>query len=499
MHENLKYLETGATLLKDLVVGRDSPGENPGTLYKALRAHWTEPAECSIEVAAGKPRTIPNVSSTTCWDLAYKQLWIFVLRNFADLGARAPRKETGDDGYEAKMDPNCHHRLVELAWNLGFHTEKIKTGMGNDPRREQLRAFLGRICKLQPDTLEKTVDSMLRLLPPDEEIEPLSDFGERGLSKTEIDDLGRRWGVPFTRMYKRGQASFYLPELLVKTTGNSDEMPSVSFIHKDFIDAFFGPTIDFRERLRDSLDENNCRPDLDNASGDRSPSEDNSSLLEETLNVEQSCSVMGTPQPSPTPALFAMTDATAADINTVGSEELSTFGIKNDSPSVLSSVVGSPELSPVASISLVSFIERIPTPPRPSDKQDKPLVEPTMTIVVPSTEMNFDRGIANMSSAEPQVLGLVARAPRWRESLLTLDLPQERPLSPVMSLLQSPPHYLLEYKPAFNGAIAQPADTIELSAYFPLSLPTAKVVDNRRLDFREQVAYKSSLQLPSKP
>jgi hypothetical protein len=43
MHENLKYLEAGATLLKELVIGRDNTADNPSTLYRTLREHWTEP------------------------------------------------------------------------------------------------------------------------------------------------------------------------------------------------------------------------------------------------------------------------------------------------------------------------------------------------------------------------------------------------------------------------------------------------------------------------
>ena len=134
-------MEIGAILLKDSVVGRDNRGDNPGTLYRTLHERWTEPQECLIEVALGETRTITNTSSATCWDLIYKQ-WICVLRDFANLGGREPRKEARGSSNKARLDPNCQDRLVKFAWNLGLHTNIIQKRIGNDPRKEQLRAFV---------------------------------------------------------------------------------------------------------------------------------------------------------------------------------------------------------------------------------------------------------------------------------------------------------------------------------------------------------------------
>jgi hypothetical protein len=196
-------------------------------------------------------------------------------------------------------------------------------------------------------------------------------------------------------------------------------MPSCSFIHKDFIEAFFGPTIDFRDRLRNLTDNSNGRkPDLDNSSrysssseddsseetsdmeeGESSSFEDDSSLLEETPDMEEddssqlrtadeknSSPVMGRPHPSPTPCLVATTGPAATDINNVGGRGLHGPGIQGDPPGASSSVVGSPELSAIASISPLSFTETL-TPCRPS--------EPTMKIVAPSTEIDLDQGGTN--------------------------------------------------------------------------------------------------------
>lgn len=90
MHENLKYLKVGSDLLKRLLVGDQV---SKGTLHCTLRAGWEErwknkkkiPRDVLVEKTSGA-QVIKDVSVDTCRDLTYKQLWIFVLRNFADLG-----------------------------------------------------------------------------------------------------------------------------------------------------------------------------------------------------------------------------------------------------------------------------------------------------------------------------------------------------------------------------------------------------------------------------
>jgi hypothetical protein len=224
MHENLKYLGTGAKIIKRLVAGKCKRY----TLHRTLQDHWKEPQELLIQSAGGEIQAA--VSTTLCRDLAYKQLWISVLRNFADLGGRAPRKEARGSLYEAKANPIHQYHFATFARDLGFGTKRVKACLRNDPRRQELRASMSKIRKLKPATLEKVVDDTMRRLPRDEEIAPKSRLSGDEPCKAEINDLGRRWNVPFTRMYERGQATFFLPEL-IKATESKDEMPSCSFIH----------------------------------------------------------------------------------------------------------------------------------------------------------------------------------------------------------------------------------------------------------------------------
>ena len=106
MHENPKYLKIGSDLLKKFLVGGQV---SKGTLHCTLHAEWEQkwkreqkiPRGVLIESASGT-QIIKNVSVDTCWDLTYKQLWIFVLRNFA-----------------------LHLHFLKFALDLGLETEDV--------------------------------------------------------------------------------------------------------------------------------------------------------------------------------------------------------------------------------------------------------------------------------------------------------------------------------------------------------------------------------------
>ena len=79
----------------------------------------------------------------------------FVLRNFADLGGRAPRKELRESLHRSGENPNPQHRLLKFALDIGFETERIRMSIENDPREQQLQSLVGQIFKLQPSPLER--------------------------------------------------------------------------------------------------------------------------------------------------------------------------------------------------------------------------------------------------------------------------------------------------------------------------------------------------------
>jgi hypothetical protein len=216
----------------------------------------------------------------------------------------------------------------------------------------------------------------------------------------------------------------------------------------------------FRERLRDPPDESDGeRPDLDDASGDSFTSEDSSSLLEETLDVEQSSSVTGSPQPSPTPAVSTFANATAGSVNEGESEILPGSRIQDTFPSALLSVAGSPEFSSVASISPVSLRDEISTPASAleaiagsaTERKDQSPTNPVTPLADGQIELDYSDGL-QVPSAEPDELSLVTAAPGQTDNFSIASLPLDRPRSPIMSLLQPLPRYL----PPHSSHLLQP-------------------------------------------
>ena len=461
MHENLKYLKTGSELLKKLLVGRVSKG----TLRCTLRSEWEERRDALIESVSGVRQIIKNVSTETCWDLTYKQLWIFVLRRFADLGGRAPKKEVKERPYKPWEDPNLQLRFLRFALDLGLKTERILTCIANDPRKQDLRDFIGRRWNVQSTDLESFVEDMIRRLPiNDKANEPHLD--RKPLSKPEMTDLERRWGVPFTQTYEKGKASFYLAHF-TNLAGNFDDMPSTTFIQQDFIKAFFGPTIELWDRLRDLPDERNTTYILEDRLESSPPSEYESSL-EESVDAE----IVNPVTDAPTVVSeFAYTMA----------ETVPRPIISGTFPSVLSSVAPSPELSPVASIYSESLIDGISTPATALEAVARSLTEEHVQSL--TEQVTLADGQMGLHYSRGQIDGVS-----------TATLPQEHPRSPIMSLVKPLPRALVQYEPTSDKTTAPMANSTEFSA-----LPISPTDEAMLIDPTWDVSHNPSYQLPSEP
>jgi hypothetical protein len=376
MHENLKYLKVGSDLLKRLLVGEYV---SKGTLRCTLYAEWEErgkkkkkiPRDVLIEKSSGA-QVIKDVSVDTCWDLTYKQLWIFVLRNFADLGGRAPLKEVGASLYPQWEDPNVRLRFGRFALGVGVKPEGTLS-IETDPREQDIRAFVSRRWSgVKPGELDDVVSDLMGRLPNDD-VQPKPSPYKEKLSKKDIDNLERRWGVPFTRAYNRGKDEFYLPHTLSCQAEDSVNMPSTTFIQKDFVNVFFGPTVDIWDRLCDLPDEGKKPGQNSDVLVSGPPAEYDASWLEEPLDTDSSSPLTSVSEP-PTPVL-----------DDAQYESLSEFGIQ-DATSAPSSLAGSPELSPVASISSVSFRDETSTPDAPFEAvAGSSTAEPDQSIAGPLT------------------------------------------------------------------------------------------------------------------
>ncbi|KAJ8067017.1 hypothetical protein OCU04_004397 [Sclerotinia nivalis] len=259
MHENLKYLEVGAKILKNLLIAK-SPRL---TIYNALRAAWTYNGELFIETKGKRSHIKASHSNEVAWSIIYKQVWIWALRNFSELGGRAPRKEYRLPPYQPTVDPVLQYEFVKFAKDVGINTRKIESRLQGDPRH---KTMLTSICQIYPshneDEIERVTARFVENLPIINSNGSSSvDTGGRhwnmGNTPSPID-LSHRWGVPFAKSYTAGKKEFYLTSLSKTLFSVGDNMPSHLFVLQDFIFSFFGRTPDFE--AGEIMNSNNTPP-----------------------------------------------------------------------------------------------------------------------------------------------------------------------------------------------------------------------------------------------
>jgi hypothetical protein len=143
-------------------------------------------------------------------------------------------KVAGTVPYKAHERPKIIRHLIDFTMDIGFETATLKENSDALP------------------------------LPLDEEPELELHVDECTKSTVDPNDRRQRCGVPYTRAYKEGKAGFYLSNICTGETGKSTNMPSTSFIQKDFINSFFGPILDIWEDLQHLPDERTrVNPNLD--------------------------------------------------------------------------------------------------------------------------------------------------------------------------------------------------------------------------------------------
>lgn len=164
--------------------------------------------------------------------------------------------------YEARKHPNLIRHLIDFATDLGFKTTTLK----------EISDALPFIPDKEPE-LELRVDECTK-------------------PTVDLNDRRRRCGVLYTTAYEEGKAGFYLSKICTRGTENSVNIPSTSFIQKDFIDAFFRLTADIWNDLQN----------LYNGGTTEAPSCREPSLLGDTLGTGCSNPATWNVQSMPAPA-----------------------------------------------------------------------------------------------------------------------------------------------------------------------------------------------------
>jgi hypothetical protein len=242
MHKNLKYLEVGAKVLKSLIVSK-SPRP---TIYHALRSAWTCTKEPFVETSHRRAFIGSALTSEIVWDIVYKQVWIWALRNFSELGGRGPRKERSRPSHNPTLDPQVHFEFAKLAKDLGISTRKIESRLENDPRRERLWESMHQMYPSLTETeIDKMVAALMEQLPPVRSEDLSKGINSHHHETGVVEDLSRRWGVPFLDTYNTGKDMFFLANISSKANLAHHPMPNTLFILQDFIISFFGKIPEF--------------------------------------------------------------------------------------------------------------------------------------------------------------------------------------------------------------------------------------------------------------
>lgn len=161
--EDLKHLKLVADSVKRLL--RLTSKE---TIRSGLELSFSnaddEQDVCLVQTSGSLLRSIP-VSGTGRFNVAYRVLWLYALREYPDMPAVPQRKLAGPS--TGQVNERVLFEFASLAHKLGFRSEQIKTLLERDPDREIARRLL--LTAREPDRfrfhdLEGSVTDIMKLI-----------------------------------------------------------------------------------------------------------------------------------------------------------------------------------------------------------------------------------------------------------------------------------------------------------------------------------------------
>ena len=229
--EHAKYLEPCARVLQGLL-----PPKQKRSLFDALEDSYVHLPRIPIEYGSDDIRWHERGREKDDCFIAYQQLCLSALRDFARLTDATPRKEAG----EGKPQPSrpclfAWGRLAELAFALGFRTEAIEELRTTDCARKVAEQVLSDIEADRSNS--QTVDDLARVL---------RNTKRRKTSTTEPQftadvsvPRGRRYGRPFQHDHESDRDYLYLPNMYA-LPDNEGEITSL-FCMWDMFQSFWMP------------------------------------------------------------------------------------------------------------------------------------------------------------------------------------------------------------------------------------------------------------------
>lgn len=233
---DLNYIKLAADCMKRLVTLRrdDTIRRALGEAYKK-KDHSND--ECLVEVSGSAMKAV-QASGRHNFDLRYRQLWLYALREHADMPAEVKRKTTG--AKTAHANETVLFQFASLAHKFGFESDEITDMLRRSPDREIARRLLRTArnpTMFQYEDIEsciaivEEVIAKARPLPKDDaELEYV------------IEDSGKtpkRSGPPAIADMARDKSLMYLDVLHGSLPRQEPKLTSL-FIQRSTYFAFFG-------------------------------------------------------------------------------------------------------------------------------------------------------------------------------------------------------------------------------------------------------------------
>ena len=259
--EDLKYLKPCAKIMRRLL-------SNPikTTLHQAFHLHFSEFNDTCRKIPIQTDEfSFSQVegSQEECFQLSYRQLWLYSFRHFPLMGGYPPRKDKGTATPTMK-EANGHlwYKFAELAYFLGFRSVQIDRFRCSNSDEYLIPRFLHTV---RPEAMYS-----MDVAVPQEYInaskQALTQARQIRIERERLfisssgsgEPLGHRCGRPYERSQVRDRQHLFLDKLnapLAAYDQNGDNISSF-YVRRAVYHAFFGMQIIELPEMRLSLSGN---------------------------------------------------------------------------------------------------------------------------------------------------------------------------------------------------------------------------------------------------
>jgi hypothetical protein len=261
--EDVKYLLACADCVRQLI-----SASSDKTIYEALGDgfHYEDhPTGRVVLQETGSSFVTRPGTANDCFELGYRQLWLYAMRHYPDLPVKPKKIKTllAKPG-NATADEVVLREFAILAKRLGFRSTRIDELMERSPDREIARAALLKARRsdryaYDDAVFEEHVDEIIRVFS---QARPLtSEKAIPSLVSEDSNASGNRCGFPNQECHDEDSKSLFLTDL---HTVEEPRAPGITsfFVRRSVYLAFFGRStsinwedISDREPLPDTEEE----------------------------------------------------------------------------------------------------------------------------------------------------------------------------------------------------------------------------------------------------